>query len=76
MSFKRSIGIAVEHHESRSTSRTEPAGGCTCSAGEGDNELRCLCGSLLARHVEGGIELRCRRCKRSVIVPAPAGAEV
>jgi hypothetical protein len=33
--------------------------------------LRCLCGSLLARYVAGGIELKCRRCKRAVIVPAP-----
>jgi hypothetical protein len=33
--------------------------------------LRCLCGSLLARYVPGGIELKCRRCKRAVVVPIP-----
>lgn len=33
------------------------------------HEVRCECGSLLARLVEGGVELKCRRCKRSVIVP-------
>jgi hypothetical protein len=32
--------------------------------------LRCTCGSLLARYVEGRIELKCRRCKRTLIVPA------
>lgn len=32
-------------------------------------ELRCLCGSLLARALDEGIELRCRRCKRVVIIP-------
>jgi phage FluMu protein Com len=32
-------------------------------------ECRCLCGSLLARLVEGGVELKCRRCKRAHVVP-------
>ena len=32
-------------------------------------DCRCLCGSLLARVVEGGVELKCRRCKRTVFVP-------
>jgi hypothetical protein len=37
-------------------------------------DCRCLCGSLLARWVEGGVELKCRRCKRTVHVPlAPPG---
>jgi hypothetical protein len=31
--------------------------------------FRCLCGSMLARLVPGGVELKCRRCKRQVIVP-------
>ena len=35
--------------------------------GAGD-EIRCACGSLLARQVPGGIELKCRRCKRSLVV--------
>jgi len=33
------------------------------------NSLRCSCGSLLARVVEDGVELKCRRCKRQVVVP-------
>ena len=32
-------------------------------------DRRCLCGSLLARLVAGGVELRCRRCKRTLLVP-------
>jgi phage FluMu protein Com len=32
-------------------------------------DCRCLCGSLLARLVEGGVELKCRRCKRTLLVP-------
>jgi len=42
-------------------------------------DCRCLCGSLLARVVDGGVELKCRRCKRTLMVPfeapaAPGGA--
>lgn len=43
------------------------------------HSLRCHCGSLLARLVEGGVELKCRRCKRTFVVPlAPSapGTEV
>ena len=32
-------------------------------------DCRCLCGSLLARVVPGGVELKCRRCKRTLLVP-------
>lgn len=31
--------------------------------------FRCDCGNLLARLVPEGVELKCRRCKRQVIVP-------
>jgi phage FluMu protein Com len=35
-----------------------------------DNKsLRCCCGSLLARLVPDGVELKCRRCKRQIVVP-------
>lgn len=33
------------------------------------DDCRCLCGSLLARLVAGGVELKCRRCKRTLFVP-------
>jgi phage FluMu protein Com len=32
-------------------------------------ELRCECGNLLARLTEEGVELKCRRCKRIVVIP-------
>jgi hypothetical protein len=35
----------------------------------GTKPFRCLCGSMLARLVPGGVELKCRRCKRQVVVP-------
>lgn len=32
-------------------------------------DMRCACGSLLARRVPEGVELKCRRCKRTVVIP-------
>lgn len=34
-----------------------------------EKPFRCLCGSLLARIVPNGVELKCRKCKRHIIVP-------
>ena len=49
------------------TSRAAHRDACdACCEGEA---LRCACGSLVARHVSDGIELKCRRCKRIVIIP-------
>jgi phage FluMu protein Com len=31
--------------------------------------LRCHCGNLLARLVPGGVEIKCRRCKRTIVIP-------
>jgi hypothetical protein len=31
--------------------------------------LRCCCGSLLARVIAEGVEIKCRRCKRKVVLP-------
>ena len=42
-------------------------------AGPEADDCRCLCGSLLARVVDGYVELKCRRCKRTLQVPV-AGA--
>ncbi|WP_437786407.1 hypothetical protein [Sorangium sp. So ce1097] len=59
--------------------RAAPSGGgCDhCGvAGRADSDaMRCDCGSLLARHVAGGIELKCRRCKRVVVIPIAAAGE-
>jgi phage FluMu protein Com len=38
-------------------------------------ELRCCCGSLMARVTARGIELKCRRCKRIVLVPADSAQQ-
>ncbi|HSD67454.1 MAG TPA: hypothetical protein VLF95_12170 [Vicinamibacteria bacterium] len=55
----------------RAEPRPEAAPPCACGAGGA--ELRCDCGSLLARRVEGGVELKCRRCKRTVVLPLADG---
>lgn len=34
-----------------------------------ERPFRCACGSLLARFLPHGLELKCRKCKRQVIVP-------
>jgi len=39
-------------------------------------DLRCACGSLLARFEAGVLELKCRRCKRLVRVRIPGGRAV
>jgi hypothetical protein len=38
-----------------------------------ERELRCGCGSLMARRTASGLELKCRRCKRVVVVPLDGG---
>jgi hypothetical protein len=46
-----------------------------CGSGE-DAELRCACGSLLARYVEGKVELKCRRCKRTMWIAVSGEGEL
>jgi len=41
----------------------------TASQALADDDCRCLCGNLLARLVAGGVELKCRRCKRTHVIP-------
>lgn len=36
------------------------------------NPCRCSCGALIARLVAGGVEIRCRRCKRTHVIPLEA----
>ena len=38
------------------------------------SECRCLCGSLVARRVPDGVELKCRRCKRTLVLPLDLAA--
>lgn len=49
-----------------------PAGGGSPPDGHG-SELRCACGTLLARVVARFVELKCRRCKRIWRIPVDAG---
>lgn len=49
------------------TAGSRARGGAPCA----DGDCRCECGSLLARVVAGGIELKCRRCKRVLLVSVP-----
>ena len=44
----------------------EPCSGVP--AVQSDGAVRCACGSLLARYFGRTIELKCRRCKRTVMV--------
>lgn len=43
----------------------------TSERGKG-RETRCECGQLIAKVAEGGLELKCKRCKRIVIIPFAA----
>ena len=45
------------------------------SIAEGD-ECRCVCGSLVARVVADGVELKCRRCKRKLLVAVPLSSRL
>ncbi len=36
--------------------------------------VRCGCGALLARWVATGLELKCRRCKQTTLIPFPRAA--
>jgi len=48
--------------------RSEPAGSEGQAPPEEGEAHRCTCGSLLARLVPGGVELKCRRCKRIAVL--------
>ena len=47
---------------------------CPSEAADEGDDARCICGSLVARVVEGGVELKCRRCRRIVLVPIDVSA--
>lgn len=38
---------------------------------EQQSGVRCGCGALLARWVATGLELKCRRCKQTTLIPFP-----
>ena len=45
----------------------------SADADRSQRDVRCECGRLMARRTSAGIELKCRRCKRVVVVPTPPG---
>lgn len=42
----------------------------------GTADTRCACGALLARRVAGGIELKCRRCRRRLLLRLGADGSI
>lgn len=39
-------------------------------------DLRCLCGNLVARIIKDQIELKCKRCKRIHLIPLQSGGDL
>jgi phage FluMu protein Com len=61
--MNRTIGIGM-----RAVAAGERPAPRSASCG-GDSDVRCACGSLLARIVTGAVELKCRRCKQTWRIP-------
>ncbi len=60
--------------------KDQPLTDCTVLRASSSNsprccESRCKCGHLLARLTSDGVELKCKRCKRIVVVPYAPPAE-
>jgi hypothetical protein len=73
--------IKPTHRSGAASARVDGDGGnCDASCGGEDGgegaELRCACGSLLARYVDGKVELKCRRCKRTIWIAVGAEGEL
>lgn len=56
---------------SRIASETQIHFQCEPEPVAADDLLRCMCGALIARWVAAGLELKCRRCKRTTLIPYP-----
>lgn len=56
--------------DSRRTPTSRPAEGAGPSKGKTPDpcDVRCMCGSLVARRVGRSIELKCRRCRRRILI--------
>ena len=33
-----------------------------------DRDVRCLCGQLIARRTDNGVEIKCKRCRRVILI--------
>jgi hypothetical protein len=60
------VAAPQTHPEPREPSSRPRIAGRADAGASGD--CRCVCGSLVARLVAGAIELKCRRCKRTLVV--------
>jgi hypothetical protein len=52
--------------------RQMPSKGNTATSPLPSEEVRCHCGQLIARIVEEGLELKCKRCRRILVIPLSA----
>lgn len=34
-----------------------------------DHDIRCICGQLIARWARDGVEIKCKRCRRVIVIP-------
>ncbi len=57
----------------RLTGNHEASHGDRADADSDGDDCRCLCGNLLARVVGDRVELKCRRCKRTLLIPLAVG---
>ncbi|MCP9450094.1 MAG: hypothetical protein NNA21_08550 [Nitrospira sp.] len=48
---------------------TSPKSAAISGSACAPDDVRCLCGQLMARLVENGVELKCKRCRRLVTIP-------
>lgn len=71
----KQAGPTVKRVEPSLEEPASSAGPCDVASTPAESAWRCSCGSLLARLVAEGIELKCRRCKRTLIVPLAASEE-
>lgn len=35
-------------------------------------DIRCTCGQLIARWTRNGVEIKCKRCRRLIVIPYPS----
>jgi hypothetical protein len=35
-------------------------------------DIRCTCGQLIARWTRAGVEIKCKRCRRLIVIPYPS----
>jgi len=71
LDFRASIGILIIVLNFTWTGKPLGMVGTTSSRSHSDDcsETRCECGQLIAKVRGQGLELKCKRCKRIVVIP-------